>query len=265
MSSQGSDVPTSLGGPTLRDLGDGAQNPDMVYKRQIEQTSWAVSGGPSNGPVENHPREKFTNSNHLENTETVRSGANNSSSLSNENIRHQNALSTIRSQLGLSPKAPIVDGYEVHHRLAWSSVRVIFREPFAEFFGTFVMILFGNGGVAQVVLSAALRTPGTTGYGAYQSINWGWALGVMLGTYVAGDSGGFLNPAITFCFCLYRKFPWRRFPIYFLAQLLGAFCASGVVYANYITAIDQVNGYAIRTVPPAKGATAGKWIIFPMD
>jgi len=85
----------------------------------------------------------------------------------------------------------------------------------------------------------------------------------MLGIYVAGDSGGFLNPAVTFCFCLFRKLPWKRFPIYFLAQVLGAFCASGVVYANYISAIDQVEGHGIRTVPPSATATAGIFCTYP--
>jgi aquaglyceroporin related protein, other eukaryote len=90
-----------------------------------------------------------------------------------------------------------------------------------------------------------------------------WGLGVMLGIYVAGDSGAFLNPAITFCFCLYRKLPWKRFPIYFIAQVLGAFCASGVVYANYISAIDHYAGHGVRTVPPEKTATAGIFCTYP--
>ncbi len=85
----------------------------------------------------------------------------------------------------------------------------------------------------------------------------------MLGIYVAGDSGGFLNPAITFCFCLFRKLPWRRFPIYFLAQILGGFCASGVVYANYINSINQFEGHGIRTVPPSATATAGIFCTYP--
>jgi aquaglyceroporin related protein, other eukaryote len=85
----------------------------------------------------------------------------------------------------------------------------------------------------------------------------------MLGIYVAGDSGAFLNPAITFCFCLFRMLPWRRFPIYLVAQVLGAFCASGVVYANYITAIDAYAGKGIRTVPPEEGATAGIFCTYP--
>ena len=71
----------------------------------------------------------------------------------------------------------------------------------------------------------------------------------MLGIYVAGDSGAFLNPAVMFGFCLYRGFPWKRFPIYFVVQVLGAFVASGVVYANYIDAIDHYEGHGIRTVP----------------
>ena len=62
-----------------------------------------------------------------------------------------------------------------------------------------------------------------------------WGIGVMLGIYVAGDSGGFLNPAITFCFCLYRGLPWRRFPVYLVAQFLGGFCAAGVIYGNYVS------------------------------
>ena len=85
----------------------------------------------------------------------------------------------------------------------------------------------------------------------------------MVGVYVAGDSGGFLNPAVTLCFCLFRKFPWRRFPIYLLAQFLGGFCASSVVYANYINAIDNFEGHRIRTVPPSATATAGIFCTYP--
>lgn len=53
-------------------------------------------------------------------------------------------------------------------------MRVIFREPFAEFFGTFIMVLFGDASVAQVLLSAGeTSAPGMNGYGPYQSISWG--------------------------------------------------------------------------------------------
>lgn len=75
-------------------------------------------------------------------------------------------------------------------------------------------------------------------------------LGVMLGIYSSGISGAHINPAVTLANCVFRKFPWWKFPIYAFAQTLGAFCASGVVYANYKSAIDVFEGGAnIRTVP----------------
>jgi len=86
----------------------------------------------------------------------------------------------------------------------------------------------------------------------------------MLGIYVAGDSGAFLNPAITLNFCLFRRLPWRRWPIYFVAQFLGAFCASAVVYANYYNAINAFEGSSSsRTVPPATTASAGIFCTYP--
>jgi len=48
------------------------------------------------------------------------------------------------------------------------------REPFAEFWGTAIMVMFGDGAVAQVLLSTGQTTaPGGNGFGQYQSINWG--------------------------------------------------------------------------------------------
>ncbi|KAF2840066.1 aquaporin [Patellaria atrata CBS 101060] len=177
-------------------------------------------------------------------------------------------LKTARQKLGLHPKAPIVEHDDLAERqsLLWSKVRLVLREPFAEFWGVFIMVMFGNGSVAQVLLSAGQETaPGKMGFGAYSQISWGWALGVMLGIYVAGDSGAYLNPAITFSSCLYRKVPWRRFPMYFVAQVLGGFVASGVVYANYINAINRVEGDGIRTVPPSSTATAPIFCTYPQD
>ena len=85
----------------------------------------------------------------------------------------------------------------------------------------------------------------------------------MLGIYVAGDSGGYLNPAVTLANCIYRGLPWRRFPIYLLAQFLGGFLASAVVYGNYMSAIDAYAGYGVRTVPPAKTSTAQIFCTYP--
>lgn len=61
-------------------------------------------------------------------------------------------LSTVRSRFGLQPDAPLDEEHQglEHHDLLWSRIRLAMREPFAEFFGTFIMVLFGDGSVAQV-------------------------------------------------------------------------------------------------------------------
>lgn len=93
--------------------------------------------------------------------------------------RRVDTMSSVRSHIGLKPEAPIDEEHEElkHHELLWSRIRLALREPFAEFFGTFIMVLFGDGSVAQVLLSASKTTstfaPGMDGYGNYQSISWG--------------------------------------------------------------------------------------------
>ena len=64
-------------------------------------------------------------------------------------------------------KIPQEDAVASHPDLWWPRVRRTMREPFSEFFGVFILILFGDGVVAQVVLSGGEK-------GDYQSISWGW-------------------------------------------------------------------------------------------
>jgi hypothetical protein len=64
-------------------------------------------------------------------------------------------------------KVPQEDAVQSEPDLAWSRIRHYMREPFSEFFGVFILILFGDGVVAQVVLSNGTK-------GDYQSISWGW-------------------------------------------------------------------------------------------
>ncbi len=64
-------------------------------------------------------------------------------------------------------KIPQADAVEQEPDLLWSRIRRYFRDPFSEFFGVFILILFGDGVVAQVVLSSGTK-------GDYQSISWGW-------------------------------------------------------------------------------------------
>ena len=75
----------------------------------------------------------------------------------------------------------------------------------------------------------------------------GTALGVW---FSGGVSGGHINPAVTIAMATFRDFPWRKVPAYIFAQVMGGLCGAGIIYANYIHAIDLVEGGRnIRTVP----------------
>lgn len=129
------------------------------------------------------------------------------------------------------------------------------REALAEFLGMFVLIAFGVGVVAQVVLGG-----GT--FGGYFSINLGWALAVVMGCHVAaGVSGAHLNPAVTLALAVHRGFPWKKVLPYVLAQVVGALAASAVVYVTYHEALDAFDG-GVRQVLGPQG-TAGIWATYP--
>jgi aquaporin-9 len=123
--------------------------------------------------------------------------------------------------------------------------RGLTRELAAEFLGTFMLIAFGVGVVAQVVLSANAN-------GSYLSINLGWGLGVMLGVLVAGGvSGAHLNPAVTVALAVHRGLPWGKVLPYVVAQTAGAFLASAVVFLTYhdaFAAFDQIVGTALLVI-----------------
>lgn len=135
--------------------------------------------------------------------------------------------------------------------------RETWREVLAEFLGTFVLIMFGVGVVAQVVL-------GKGEFGDALSINLGWGLAVTMGAYVAaGVSGAHLNPAVTVALALHRGFAWRKVAPYILAQMAGAFVASAVVYGTYHEAINDFDG-GTRQVAGESG-TAGIWATYPQS
>ncbi len=110
------------------------------------------------------------------------------------------------------------------------------RELLAEFLGTFVLIAFGVGVVAQFVLSRGVN-------GSYLAINLCWGLGVTMGCHVAmGVSGAHLNPAVTLGLAVHRGFPWAKVIPYSLAQIAGAFVAAAVVYFTYVEALAAFDG-----------------------
>ena len=133
----------------------------------------------------------------------------------------------------------------------------LLRELLAEFLGTCVLIMFGVGVVAQVVLSK--RAAGDT-----MSINIAWGIAVMMGCYVsAGVTGAHLNPAVTLALAVHRQFPWGKVLPYSCAQLAGAFVASAVVFVTYHEALGAFDG-GVRHVLGAQG-TAGIWATYPQS
>jgi MIP family channel proteins len=133
--------------------------------------------------------------------------------------------------------------------------RGVLREFLAEFFGTFILIVFGVGVVAQAVLSKSAA-------GSFLAINLTWGLAVTMGCYVsAGVTGAHLNPAVTLALAVHRKFPWNKVLPYAVAQTAGAFVASAVVYLTYREALAAFDG-GVRQVLGAQG-TAGIWATYP--
>lgn len=117
----------------------------------------------------------------------------------------------------------------------------------AEFLGTLVLILFGNGVVAMVTLFGS-GTPGEIVYGGYTNLTLAWGLAVTMGMYVAGRiSGAHLNPAVTLSLALFRGFPARKVLPYSLAQTAGAFLAAAIVYLVYRPAFLKIDPLLDRT------------------
>ncbi len=104
--------------------------------------------------------------------------------------------------------------------------------PFiAELTGTAVLILLGDGVVANVVLN---KTYGTNS--GLIVIAFGWAIGVFAGVFISADvSHAHLNPAISIGLAALGKFEWALVPTYIAAQLLGAMIGSGLVWLTYRT------------------------------
>ncbi len=98
----------------------------------------------------------------------------------------------------------------------------------AEFLGTMLIILFGEGVVAGVVLK------GTKSENAgWLTICIAWGLAVTMGIYAAGASGAHLNPAISIAFAATGQFDWNLVPGYCAAQFFGAFTGAVLVWFYY--------------------------------
>src|SRR5438132_5740707 len=109
-------------------------------------------------------------------------------------------------------------------------------EAIGEFFGTMVLILFGDGCVATFALFTKLGANGaaTPFANTWPVIIFGWGLAVMLGIYTCGAiSGAHLNPAVTLALAATKRFPWNKVGWYILGEVLGAFVAAAILYFVY--------------------------------
>lgn len=98
-----------------------------------------------------------------------------------------------------------------------------------EVIGTALLILLGNGVVANVVLT------GTKGNNAgWIVITWGWGMAVFVAVFTVGAfSGAHINPAVSVGLAIAGKFQWNLVPAYILAQFIGAFIGASLVWLVY--------------------------------
>ncbi len=107
----------------------------------------------------------------------------------------------------------------------------------AEFFGTAIILVFGGGVVANVLLN---KTKGNNS--GWIVITFGWAVGVFTGVLIAAPfSGAHLNPAVTLALVIANKFSISLMPTYLSAQLLGAMFGSTLVWLAYKKHFDATD------------------------
>ena len=98
-----------------------------------------------------------------------------------------------------------------------------------ELFGTALLLLLGNGVVANMLLTR------TKGHGAgWLVINWGWGMAVFVAVLASAQfSGAHINPAVTIGLAAAGEVPWGSVPLYIVAQMLGAMLGTTLVWLHY--------------------------------
>ena len=114
----------------------------------------------------------------------------------------------------------------------------ILRKGLAECLGTFMLVLLGDGAVAEYKIRIV-----NSGVPDVLSVAFGYGFALMVGILVSGGvSGGHLNPAVTLAMAGLRKCKWSDLPIYWAGQYLGAFLGAAVIYGTYADGINVVLG-----------------------
>ncbi len=107
----------------------------------------------------------------------------------------------------------------------------------AEFIGTFMLVLLGDGVVANVTLNKS----GMKGAGSIQ-ITLAWGLAVMVPAFIFGTaSGAHFNPALTIALAVDGSLAWGMVPGYIIAQFAGAIVGACLVYAMFKDQFDATD------------------------
>lgn len=110
-----------------------------------------------------------------------------------------------------------------------------------EFIGTMLLILLGNGVVANVVLN---KTKGNSS--GWIVITFGWSVAVFTGVFAsAAASGAHLNPAVTIALA-YTSGDWGQVPLYIAAQFLGAMTGTTLVWLAYKQHFDATDDASLK-------------------
>ena len=130
----------------------------------------------------------------------------------------------------------------------------------AEAIGTLLLVLLGDGVVANVVLN---RTKGNNA--GWIVITVGWGVAVAMAVYAVGRiSGAHLNPAVTIGLAVIGSFPWPEVPGYIIAQMAGGFVGAILVWLMYLPhwkpTADSASKLAVFATGPAIRHTTGNFI-----
>ncbi|XP_027034985.2 aquaporin-3b [Tachysurus fulvidraco] len=134
---------------------------------------------------------------------------------------------------------------------------LLIRQALAECLGTLILVMFGCGAVAQLVLSEG-------SHGMFLTVNFAFGFAATLGILVCGQvSGGHLNPAVTFALCILGREPWRKFPVFFIFQTIGAFLGSAIIFGMYFDALWEYRKGSLIVL--GENATAGIFATYPSN
>jgi len=127
----------------------------------------------------------------------------------------------------------------------------------AEFIGTLILVLLGDGVVAGVLLRKSKAENS-----GWIVITFGWGMAVAIAVYAVGAiSGAHINPAVTVGLASIGNFPWAQVPGYIIAQLLGAFVGAALVWITYLQHWKETDDPVLKrgvfcTIPEIRNTTS---------